>query len=229
MKENTKEIPFCTDIDHWSLLEQIAREGAKKMLQIALENEVKEYIEAHKDLKDKEKKKVVVKNGYHPQREIISGLGPIRIRQPRVDDRRIHEYLDTERFSSKILPRYMRRTPSIDNLIPVLYLKGISTNEFTKALSAILGEGVKGLSEANIVRLKQFWETEYTEWTRRDLSNKAYAYFWVDGIYFNVRLDDEKSCILIIMGADEDGNKELIAVQDGFRESKTAWKEMLLD
>jgi putative transposase len=229
MKENTKELPFCTDIDHWSLLEQIAREGARKMLQIALENEVQEYVEAHKDLKDKDKKQVVVKNGYHPERELVSGLGPLRIRQPRVDDRTIPEYLDTERFSSKILPRYMRRTPSIDNLIPVLYLKGISTNDFTNALSIILGEGVKGLSEANIVRLKQFWEDEHREWTKRDLSNKAYVYIWVDGIYFNVRLDDEKSCILIIIGADEDGNKELIAVQDGFRESKTAWKEMLLD
>jgi transposase-like protein len=108
-------------------------------------------------------------------------------------------------------------------------LKGISTNDFPTALSAIVGEGVKGLSSTNIVRLKQFWEEEYREWSKRDLSGKEYVYFWVDGIYFNVRLDDVRSCILIIMGADTEGNKELIAVQDGYRESKAAWKEMLLD
>ncbi len=229
MKKTTQEIPFCTDPEQWSVLEQIAREGARKMLQLALENEVDEYVEAHKDLKDEQGRRVVVKNGYHPQRALVSGLGPLTIQQSRVDDRRLNDYRNTERFNSKILPRYLRRIPSIDNLIPVLYLKGISTNDFPTALSAILGEGVKGLSATNIVRLKQIWEDEYQEWANRDLSNKKFVYFWVDGIYFNVRLDDERSCILVIMGADKDGNKELVAVQDGFRESKTAWKEMLLD
>lgn len=229
MKETTQEFPFCTDQDHWSVLEQIAREGACKMLQVALENEVNEYIETHRNVKDSDGKQVVVKNGYLPERSLVSGLGPLPIKQPRVDDRKLSEYTDGERFSSNILPRYLRRIASIDNLIPALYLKGISTNDFPTALSAILGEGVKGLSATNIVRLKQFWEEEYREWARRDLNGKEYVYLWVDGIYFNVRLDDERSCILIIMGADKEGNKELVAVQDGFRESKTAWREMLLD
>ena len=190
MKKTTQETPFCTDPEHWSVLEQIAREGARQMLQLALENEVKEYLEVHKDLKDEQGRRVVVKNGYHPERSLITGLGPLQIKQSRVDDRKLSDYRNTERFSSKILPRYLRRIPSIDNLIPVLYLKGISTNDFPTALSAILGEGVKGLSAANIVRLKKSWEEDYQKWRSRDLSEKEYVYFWVDGIYFNVRLDD---------------------------------------
>ena len=229
MKKDTQEKQICTDGQHWSALEQIAREGARRMLAMALENEITEFIQKHKSLVDENGKQVVVRNGYHDDREIVTGLGPVSIRQPRLDDRKIGKYSNDERFSSKILPRYLRRIPSIDNLIPVLYLKGISTNDFPKALSSILGEGVKGLSAANIVRLKQGWENEYREWSRRDLSDKKYVYFWVDGIYFNVRLDSERSCILVIMGADEDGNKELIAVSDGYRESKTAWRELLLN
>jgi transposase-like protein len=229
MEKNTKKNGFCTDEDQWSVLEQIARDGAKRMLKIALETEIAEYIERYKNLIDENGKQVVVKNGYHTEREILTGIGPIEIKQPRVDDRKLGKYGEGERFSSKILPRYLRRIPSIDNLIPVLYLKGISSNDFPTALSAILGEGAKGLSSANIVRLKQCWESEYKEWSKRDLSEKKYVYFWVDGIYFNVRLDAERSCILVIMAADEDGNKELLAVSDGFRESKTAWKEILLD
>jgi transposase-like protein len=199
MKKNTSELPFRTEPECWSVLEQIAREGARHMLQQALENEVQDYLEAHKNLKDEKGKQVVVRNGYHPERSLVTGLGPLQIKQSRVDDRRINDYCDTERFSSTILPRYLRRMPSIDNLIPVLYLKGISTNDFPTALSAILGEGVKGLSAANIVRLKQFWEKDYREWSKRDLREKKYVYFWVDGIYFNVRLDDERSCILVLM------------------------------
>ena len=229
MDKDTKKTGFCTDEDQWSVLEQIARDGAKRMLKIALETEIAEYIERYKNLIDENGKRIVVKNGYHERREILTGIGPIEIKQPRVDDRKLGKYGEGERFSSKILPRYLRRIPSIDNLIPVLYLKGISSNDFPTALSAILGEGAKGLSSANIVRLKQCWESEYKEWSKRDLSGKKYVYFWVDGIYFNVRLDAERSCILVIMAADEDGNKELLAVSDGFRESKTAWKEILLD
>lgn len=229
MEKNTKKTGFCTEEDQWSVLEQIAREGARQMLNIALENEIAEYIEKYKKVLDKTGKRVVVKNGYHTEREILTGIGAIEIKQPRVDDRNLENYGEEERFSSKILPRYLRRIPSIDNLIPVLYLKGISSNDFPTALSSILGEGAKGLSSANIVRLKQCWEAEYKEWSKGDLSEKKYVYFWVDGIYFNVRLDDERSCILVIMAADEDGNKELLSVSDGFRESKTAWKEILLN
>jgi len=156
-----------------------------------------------------------------PERDILTGIGPLTIKQPRIDDRPLDEN-NMERFTSNILPRYLRRIPSIDNLIPALYLKGISTNDFGTALSAILGEGAAGLSATNIVRLKASWEKDYKEWRNRDLSDKNYVYFWVDGVYFNVRLEDDRSCILVIIAADKDGNKELLAVSDGYRESKLA-------
>jgi len=210
----------------WSVLEQIARGGAQKMLKLALENEVEEYIQRYSDEVGSDGKRIVVKNGSMPKRDIVTGMGPIAITQPRLDDRRLES---GERFSSSILPKYLRRIPSIDNLIPVLYLKGISTNDFDSALSDILGEGASGLSSTNIVRLKKVWEKDYDQWRKRDLSGKDYVYFWVDGIYFNVRLDDNRSCILVIMAADRHGNKELLAVQDGYRESKEGWREMLLD
>ena len=228
MNKFTKETGFIKEESSWSVLEQVARQGAQKMLQLALENEVQEFILKHSNLTDEKGKKVVAKNGYMPQREIVTGMGPLPIKQPRIDDRNLKEYC-VERFTSNILPRYLRRMPSVDNLIPVLYLKGISTNDFPTALSAILGQGAVGLSATNIVRLKSCWEEDYLKWKSRDLSHKNYVYFWVDGIYFNVRLDDERSCILVIMGADKNGNKELVAVCDGYRESKIAWSEMLLD
>ena len=220
--EYVKEEPETS----WSVLEQIARGGAQKMLKLALENEVEEYIQKHSDEVDRDGKRIVVKNGSMPKRDIVTGMGPIAITQPRLDDRRLDS---GERFSSSILPRYLRRIPSIDSLIPVLYLKGISTNDFGSALSDILGEGASGLSPTNIVRLKKVWEDDYQLWRKRDLSSKDYVYFWVDGIYFNVRLDDNRSCILVIMAADRHGNKELLAVTDGYRESKAGWREMLLD
>ncbi len=228
MDKSTKEIDFCTDVESWSLLEKIAREGAKKMLQLALENEIGEFINKHKNIKTEENKQAVVRNGYMPVRDITTGIGPIEIKQPRVDDRCLENNTSESRFSSIILPKYIRRMPSIDNLIPMLYLKGISTNDFPTALSSVLGEGVKGLSATNIVRLKKSWEQDYLNWKNRDLSQKEYDYIWVDGIHFNVRLEDERTCILVIMGADKNGNKELLAVDDGFRESKLGWKELLL-
>lgn len=205
-------------------LEEILREGAKKMLQAAIENEVSEYIEQFATEKDDKGHRMVVRNGYLPERKIQTGLGDLSVRKPRVRDKRGEEL-----FSSAILPRYMRRTPSIDALIPALYLKGISTNNFSEALAAILGEGAKGLSSSNIVRLKTLWEEEYKTWLERDLSDKHYAYIWVDGIYFNVRLERDRPCILVIIGATKDGKKELIAVHDGFRESILSWREVLVN
>jgi transposase-like protein len=146
---------------------------------------------------------------------------------PRVDDRKLKE--QEERFSSQVLPRYLRRIPSVDNLIPVLYLKGISSKEFMKALSSILGEGAKALSATNIVRLKKGWEQEYKGWTLRDLSEKEYVYIWADGVYFNIRLEDERSCILVIIGCNLKGEKELLAISDGYRESELSWLEILRD
>jgi transposase-like protein len=190
----------------------------------------KQYIEKYQQALDERGHRLVLRNGYLPERELLMEIGPVTVRQPRVDDRRLRERdKETEGFPSAILPRYLRRIPSIDNLIPALYLKGISTNDFPKVLSAIPGEEAGGLSASTVVRLKRQWEDEYLEWTRRDLGDREYVYFWVDGIYFNVRLDDARSCILVIIAADRFGNKELLAVSYGYRESTIGWKEMLLD
>jgi len=211
-----------------SILEEIIREGARKMLQAAIEQEVAEYISSLSDKKDERGRYLIVRNGFLPERSILTGIGPIIVKQPRVRDKRENKQI----FTSSILPRYMRRIPSIDNLIPVLYLKGISTGDFTEALSAILGENAKGLSANTIVRLKRQWEEEYKQWKRRDLSDKRYIYFWVDGIYFDVRLEDpenKKQCFLVIIGAKEGGTKELVTVLDGYRESTLSWIELLSD
>ncbi len=213
----------------WSVLEALAREGARKLLQQALENEVEEYIEAHAAKKDENGHRVAVRNGTMPERSILTGMGPMQIQQPRVDDRKLKEQEEAERFSSMILPPYLRRVPSVDNLIPVLYLKGVSSKEFMNALSSILGEGAKGLSATNIVRLKKGWEQEYKGWAMRDLSEKEYVYIWADGVYFNIRLEDQRSCILVIMGCNLKGEKELLALSDGYRESELSWTEMLRD
>jgi putative transposase len=204
-----------------SYLEKLLSDGARKLLQAAIENEVVEYLETHREWRTETGQRAVVRNGYYPERELVTGIGPIKIQQPRVRQR------DGQKFSSAILPPYLRRVPSIDALIPALYLKGISTGDFTEALVAILGERASGLSATNIVRLKAGWEVEYKDWNRRDLSQKRYVYWWADGIYFNVRLDEERSCVLVLMGALEDGTKELIAVVDGYRESTQSWRELL--
>lgn len=201
-------------------LEEILREGARKLLQQAIEAEVQEQLELHKNHRDESGRRIVKRNGYLPQRQIQTGLGVVRIQQPR---------LRGIPFSSAILPRYMRRVPSLEALIPALYLKGVSTGDMQEALEAILGENVEGLSATNIVRLKKIWEEEYLVWNKRDISLKSYVYIWADGIYFNVRLSEERPCLLVIMGATEDGTKELIAIHDGIRESKLSWKEVLQD
>jgi len=209
-------------------LEIIVREGACKMLQAALEAEIEEHISRFKDLVDDDGKRLVVRNGTMPERTVLTGAGPLPITRPRVDDRKL-ESLGKERFTSRILPPFMRRAPSIDTLVPVLYLKGISTDDFPTALEAILGPQAKGLSASTVVRLKEIWTEEYGDWSKRDLSGKRYVYIWADGVYCNARLEDERSCLLVVMGADSFGNKELLAVHDGYRESTQSWKEILLD
>ena len=211
-----------------AILDEIVRAGARQMLAAALEAEVDEFLARYADQRDQHGHQLAVRNGHLPKRSLVTGIGPIPIRQPRVDDRQLAKQGES-RFSSAILPRYARRTPSVDSLIPTLYLKGVSSGDFSQALAAILGEQAAGLSATNVVRLKKVWEAEYQEWTQRDLSGKRYVYFWADGLHVNVRLDEERSCILVIMGADEQGRKEVVAVSDGYRESKTAWCELLLD
>lgn len=207
-----------------SAMDEAFREGARKMLMTALAGEVDDYIEAHRTARDEAGHRLVVRNGRMPKRAIQSPLGAIEVEQPRVCDRR-----EGERFASRILPPYLRRSPSVEALIPWLYLKGVSTNDFPEALKALLGEGASGLSPSTICRLKTVWETEYKEWNERDLTGKRFVYFWADGIYFNVRLTDDRPCVLVIVGTSEDGRKELLAVYDGERESKLSWVEVLRD
>ena len=207
-----------------SVLDEIVREGARHMLQMAIEAEVAAYIEAHQHLRDQQGHRLVVRNGHQGERQILTGAGPLPVKKPRVHDRR-----EGHHFTSAILPRYMRRSPSIDALIPVLYLKGVSTGNFTEALTAILGEGAAGLSATNIVRLKEVWQEEYKQWSRRELTGKHYVYIWADGIYFDVRLTPDRPCMLVVMGATPEGKKELVGLLDGERESKISWKELLLD
>jgi len=194
------------------------------MLQAAIEAEVDDYLAQFADVLDPQGRRAVVRNGHLPKRDLVTGVGPISVRQPRVRDKN-----GQQKFSSKILPPFLRRLPSVDALIPILYLKGVSTNDFSEALSAILGPNAPGLSATNIVRLKDGWAKEFGDWSKRDLTGKRYVYFWVDGLYFNVRLEKDRPCVLVIMGATQDGKKELVAVWDGHRESKNSWQTVLRD
>jgi transposase-like protein len=209
-------------------LEQIARDGARRALQKAIEDEVADYIEAHKHHVDESNHRLVVRNGHHQPRTIKSGVGPIEVHQPRVDDRRVDENGVRFRFTSRILPRYLRKTKAIEDLVPWLYLKGISTGEMSDAL-VHLGFDGSGLSPTSVTRMLQVWQGEYDDWSKRDLSGKHYVYLWADGLYFGCRLSDDRPCLLVLMGALADGRKELIALLDGQRESETSWTQLLLD
>jgi putative transposase len=211
------------------ILDEILRMGARRMLIAACEAEVEGYVAQYSDVRDESGRRLVVRNGYCPERSIQTGLGSIEIRRPRINDRRVDEDGKRIQFTSKILPPYLRRTKSVEELLPWLYLKGISTGDFSEALAALLGKDAPGLSASTIVRLKQIWEKDFKEWNQRDLTDKRYVYVWVDGIHFNIRLEEHRQCILVVMGATADGKKELIAVQDGYRESEQSWKELLLD
>ena len=209
-------------------LEQIAREGARRALQKAIEDEVADYINSHREHLDQAGRRMVVRNGFKPAREILSALGPIEVKPPRVNDRRVDENGVRFRFTSKILPPYLRKTASIEDLVPWLYLKGISTGEMCDALVHLGFDGA-GLSATSVVRMTESWQQEYAEWNKRDLSGKEYVYLWADGIYFGCRLTDDRPCVLVLMGATKDGSKELIAIHDGQRESEASWTGILLD
>jgi len=212
------------------VLTSILHQGAQRLLAAAIEAEVDGWIESHTHLTDTHGHRQVVRNGYLPKRDIQTPIGTVEIRQPRVRDRRPAD--QQERFSSNILPPYLRKTKSIEELIPWLYLKGVSTGGFTEALQALLGPDAKGLSATTITRLKSVWAQEYKDFNARSLEDKQYVYIWADGVYFNIRLEDPnnaRQCILVLMGATAEGKKELIAITDGYRESEQSWKQLLLD
>jgi transposase-like protein len=197
-------------------------------LQAAIEREVDDYIQRNSEHRDEKGHRLVVRNGHHPARKIQSGNGPIEVRQPRVNDKRVDEAGNRFHFTSQILPPYLRKTKAIEELVPWLYLKGISTSDFPEAL-ACLGHDGSGLSATNVVRMKEIWEKEYEDFSHRSLEGKRYVYLWADGIYFNIRLTDDRPCVLVLMGATEDGTKELIAMTDGERESEQSWLGLLID
>ena len=206
---------------------EILRQGAQKLLAQALETEIEMFISQYKDLSDEMGRQRIVRNGHLPEREIQTGIGAVSVKAPRVRDR--HAQASKRiKFSSTILPPYLRKTKSMEQLIPWLYLKGVSTGDFTDALAALVGKDAPGLSATTISRLKTVWEQDFQVWQKRDLWDKHYVYFWVDGIYCTVRMDD-KQCLLVIIGATTDGKKELVAIDGGFRESELSWSQLLTD
>lgn len=206
------------------VLTEVLRDGARTLLMQAIEAEVAEFLAGHADKRDALGRARLVRNGHLPERTVQTGIGAVSVKAPRVRDR-----AGELRFSSSILPPYLRRTRTIEELLPWLYLKGISTGGFAEALGALLGRDAPGLSAGTISRLKAVWQDEHVQWDQRSLTHKRYVYLWVDGIHFGVRLEEANQCILVVMGATAEGKKELVALADGFRESEQSWKELLLD
>jgi len=209
-------------------LTEILRSGARALLTQAVEAEVAEFLAKHSDLKTETGQQRVVRHGHLPEREIMTGIGPVAVRQPRVRDREATEGARI-RYSPSILPRYARRSQSLEVLIPILYLKGISTGDFEEALAALVGKDAPGLSASTIARLKEVWTEEHAHWQKRDLSAKRYVYCWADGIHLEARLEEQAQCILVIIGATPEGKKELVGFTDGMRESSQSWRDLLLD
>src|SRR3954469_4858533 len=205
----------------------VLREGAKRMLMQAIEAEVEAFLTTYADQTDDRNRRRVVRNGHAPERQIQTGIGPLEVRRPRVRDRGAAAEAPI-RFTSAVLPAYLRRTRNIEELLPWLYLKGVSTGQFEEALAALLGPEAPGLSAATVRRLSEAWQAEHERWQRRDLATHRYVYLWADGVYFMPRLEHERQCLLVLIGADASGRKELLAIEDGFRESAQSWRELLL-
>ena len=209
------------------LLDEIARQGAQRMLMTALKWEADSYVERHRGDRDEHGHALVVRNGRASTRKVTLGSGTVELQAPRVNDRRCDEQGRRQRFISHILPPYMRRSPKVAEVLPLLYLRGLATGDFRPALEALLGVDAAGLSPTTITRLTAGWATEYQAFTQRELSGREYVYVWVDGVHFNIRLEDERLCTLVMIGAKPNGEKELLAVEDGFRESAESWKTVL--
>ena len=211
-------------------LTDVLRDGARALLAQAVEAEVADFLGTYADLKTEDGHRRVVRHGHLPEREVMTGIGPVAVRQPRVRDREAGaDDPERIRFTPMILPPYARRSKSLEMLLPILYLKGISTGDFEEALAALLGKDASGLSASTIARLKDVWVDEHKRWNERDLSAKRYVYIWADGIHLQARLEDDAQCILVVIGATPEGKKELIGFTDGTRESAHDWRTLLLD
>ena len=204
-------------------LTEILRTGARALISEAVELELNHLLKKHETKKLSDGRQAVVRNGYLPARTLQTGIGDVDIQVPKIRDRTQSGI----KFNSSLLPPYLKRTKSIEELLPWLYLKGISTGDYSEALASLLGENAKGLSANTISRLKSDWISEHALWCKRDLSDKCYVYIWADGIYSHVRMDD-RLCLLVVIGVTEHGHKELISVEDGFRESTASWEELLI-
>jgi transposase-like protein len=219
-----KIVPDDTDLDDLAgSLDELVAAGARRMLMAGLETEVADYIERHAELVDEAGRRLVVRNGKAAERSLVTGAGALKVRAPRVNDRR-----DGHRFSSYILPRYARRSPKVGDVLPVLYLRGLSTGDFAPALAEFFGTDA-GLSATSITRLLETWGDEYTAFESRDLSGDGYVYVWADGVHFRIRLEEDRLCCLVVVGVKADGSKELLACSDGYRESGESWAEVLRD
>lgn len=214
---------------HRSLLDEIVRDGARQMLAAALQAEVAAYVEQFADQLDEDGRRLVVRNGYHQAREVLTAAGAVEVKAPRVNDKRVDpDTVERQRFSSAILPAWARKSPQMSEVLPLLYLHGLSTSDFGPALEQFLGSGA-GLSATTITRLTSQWQDEARTFAARDLSGSDYVYLWVDGIHLKVRLDQEKLCLLVMLGVRSDGRKELVAITDGYRESTESWADLLRD
>jgi len=222
MSESTLRVLSQPEIEETDPLHALLREGAKELIAKAVEAELAAFLDVYGDRRLDDGRRAVVRNGYLPERTVQTGIGDVAVRVPKVRDRSGGGAV----FRSELLPPYLKRARSVEELIPWLYLKGVSTGDYQEALSALLGDQAKGLSANTISRLKQQWLDEHRAWCRRDLSDRRYVYWWVDGVYSNVRLDD-RLCLLVVIGVTEHGHKELIAVEDGHRESEASWLELL--
>ena len=219
------ETPQGMEEEMLPTLDEIAREGARRMLLSALEEEVASYLDAHHAERDEKGHALVVRNGKARARSVTMGSGAVKVAAPRVNDKR-----SGQRFTSRILPPYMRRSPKVAEVLPVLYLRGLSSGDFREALPVLLGEeAASGLSPTNITRMTAEWTQDYAAFKKRDLSERDYVYVWVDGIHVNVRLEQDRLCLLVMIGARPDGTKELVALEDGYRESAESWGELLRD
>ena len=224
-KDNVLELKNTVENEVKDALTGLIREAANKAIQEAIMVELKEFMDALSDLRLDDGKQQVVRNGYQPERNVATGVGNVKVKLPKVRDRKGSGI----QFHSLLVPPYMRRAKTIDELLPLLYLQGISTNHFQEALAPILGENAKNVSPQVICRLKEQWRDELKAWQNCSLSDKRYVYWWVDGIYLTARMESQKTCVLVIIGATDDGKKELVAFNDGFRESTDSWLELLRD
>ena len=205
----------------------VLRDGARKLIEQAIHAELAALLTAFAAEKLEDGRARLVRHGYLPEREVMTGIGPVPVTVPRIRDRK--PGADKITFTPSILPRYLRKAKSVEEVLPWLYLKGLSTGDFSEALAALLGPNAKGLSATTITRLKADWWSEYEAWEKRDLGARRFLYIWADGVYFKPRMAEEKQCVLVVVGADEYGRKELLAMTDGFRESTQSWREVLLD